>query len=149
MTRHKKFLKAEKARTKLKGAKLPKGLNVTKTEFKVRKIVIPQQLRDRTADEALSRNHLNIRDCLTRLQHNNPGHRNEGLKGLRDIIESSFDVVNSGQHMAKVLGAVAALAIDIDRDVRREAFRVLHQLIAKCGQLEMEPFFELLCSYLK
>lgn len=46
MTRHKKFLKSEKAKTKFKGAKLPKGLNVTKTEFKVRKIVIRDQLKE-------------------------------------------------------------------------------------------------------
>lgn len=46
MTRHKQFLKSEKAKTKLKGAKLPKGLNVTKTEFKVRKIVIRDQIKE-------------------------------------------------------------------------------------------------------
>lgn len=46
MTRHKTFLKSEKTKTKLKGAKLPKGLNVTKTEFKVRKIVIREQIKD-------------------------------------------------------------------------------------------------------
>lgn len=48
MTRHRKFIKSEKTKTKLKGAKLPKGLNVTKTEFKVRKIVIRDQIKDPT-----------------------------------------------------------------------------------------------------
>lgn len=51
MTRHKKFVKSEKAKTKLKGAKLPKGLNVTKTEFKIKKIVIREQLKDSTVIE--------------------------------------------------------------------------------------------------
>ncbi len=43
--------KGEKAKTKLKkgktapGKHLPKGTNVTKTEFKVGKIVIPKQLQ--------------------------------------------------------------------------------------------------------
>lgn len=46
MTRHKKFIKSEKAKTKLKGNKLPKGLNVTKTDFKVKKIVIREQLKE-------------------------------------------------------------------------------------------------------
>lgn len=149
MTRHKKFLKSEKIRTKLKGSKLPKGLNVTKTEFKVRKIVIPDQLRARGADEVLSRNRLNIRDCLTRLQHNNTGHRLEGLRGLKDIVELSFEVVNGGQHLSRILGAISALAIDFERDVRREAFRVLSLLLGKAGQHEIEPFFDLLCSYLR
>ena len=44
--KHKKHLRAEKAKVKLKGAKLPKGLNVTKTEFKVKKIVLKEQLHD-------------------------------------------------------------------------------------------------------
>lgn len=46
MTRHKKFIKSEKAKTKLKSVKLPKGLNVTKTEFKVRKIIIREQIKE-------------------------------------------------------------------------------------------------------
>lgn len=46
MPKHKKFLKSEKAKIKLKGVKLPKGLNVTKTDFKIKKIVIKDQLKD-------------------------------------------------------------------------------------------------------
>lgn len=48
MPKHKKMLKSEKAKIKLnlKGAKLPKGLNVTKTDFKIKKIVIKDQIRD-------------------------------------------------------------------------------------------------------
>lgn len=48
MPNHKKFLKSEKAKIKMnmKGAKLPKGLNVTKTDFKVKKIVIKEQITD-------------------------------------------------------------------------------------------------------
>lgn len=46
MPKHKKFLKSEKAKIKLKGVKLPKGLNVTKTDFKVKKIVIKEQITD-------------------------------------------------------------------------------------------------------
>lgn len=48
MSKHKKFIKSEKAKIKLnlKGAKLPKGLNVTKTDFKIKKIVIKEQITD-------------------------------------------------------------------------------------------------------
>lgn len=51
MSRHKKFVKSEKAKTKLKGAKLEKGLNITKTDFKIKKIVIREQIRDTTIIE--------------------------------------------------------------------------------------------------
>lgn len=65
MTRHKKFIKSEKAKTKLKGAKLLKGLNVTKTDFKIKKIVIREQLKDVTVieDGTVVRNQ-NIKVCF-------------------------------------------------------------------------------------
>lgn len=66
MTRHRKFLKSEKAKTKLKSAKLPKGLNVTKTEFKVRKIVIRDQIKEPTiVDGTIVRSNIKVKcDCF-------------------------------------------------------------------------------------
>lgn len=46
MGKHSKFLKSEKAKVKLKGNKLKAPQNVTKTDFKVRKIIIPEQLKN-------------------------------------------------------------------------------------------------------
>lgn len=43
--RHKKQLKSERSKVKLKGRTLPKGTNVTNTVFKVRKIIIGEQLK--------------------------------------------------------------------------------------------------------
>lgn len=66
MTRHKKFIKSEKAKTKFKSTKLPKGLNVTKTEFKVRKIVIRDQIKEPTiVDGTIVRSNLKVKfDCF-------------------------------------------------------------------------------------
>lgn len=62
MTRYKKFLKSEKTKTKLKGNKLTKGLNVTKTEFKVRKIVIREQIKAPTiVDGAIVRSNIKVK----------------------------------------------------------------------------------------
>lgn len=63
MTRHRKFIKSEKTKTKLKGSKLPKGLNVTKTEFKVRKIVIRDQIKDPTVigDGTIVKSNIKVR----------------------------------------------------------------------------------------
>lgn len=71
MTRHKKFVKSEKAKTKLKGAKLQKGLNVTKTDFKVKKIVIRDQIKDSTVSEdgTIVRSSIKVNINLTLLQH--------------------------------------------------------------------------------
>lgn len=68
MTKHKKFLKTEKQKTKFKAAKLPKGLNVTKTEFKVRKIVIRDQIKESTiVDGTILRSNIKVKTELSRL----------------------------------------------------------------------------------
>lgn len=60
--RHQKKLKSERAKVKLKGSKqlLPKGLNITDASFKVKKIVIREQLKEKDVSEILSRRKLNI-----------------------------------------------------------------------------------------
>lgn len=62
--RHKKDIRAEKAKTKLKQPKttfLPKGQNVTDTSFKVRPIVLVEQLRQKDSNDILSRRNLNVK----------------------------------------------------------------------------------------
>lgn len=63
--KHVKRVKAEKAKVKFKGKKstnqLPKGLNVTDTSFKVKKILIREQLQQRDESEILSTRKLNIK----------------------------------------------------------------------------------------
>ncbi|XP_063698535.1 testis-expressed protein 10 homolog [Culicoides brevitarsis] len=154
MTRHRKFLKAEKARTKLKGAQLPKGLNVTKTEFKVRKIVIPEQLKDKSSlNQALSRKLLSVKECVARLGHNNPQHRAEGLRNLKDIIDTNAQEILD-QHFSTVLKGIAEMSVDIERENRREACRILSLLLIEAVKVRpdgsnIEPFFNILCSYLR
>lgn len=65
--RHLKNLKAERAKVKLKATKskqLPKGLNVTNPTFKVKKIVIREQLKQRDNTEILSKRKLNVKVIL-------------------------------------------------------------------------------------
>jgi len=53
----------EKSKVKLKGHKtkfLPKGLNLTDTRFKVRKIVVPDQLKVHSTDQPLTKKKHNI-----------------------------------------------------------------------------------------
>lgn len=60
MGKHKKFLRSEKAKVKLKGHKLKAAQNVTKTDFKVRKILIPEQLKNVKKDEVTGLKHHNV-----------------------------------------------------------------------------------------
>ena len=64
--RHQKNLKSEKAKVKLKtkkttGKPLPKGLNITNTSFKAKKIVIGDQLKQHDDTEILSHKKLNVK----------------------------------------------------------------------------------------
>ena len=61
--KHKKFLKSEKAKVKLKGGKklLLKGQNITDTSFKVKKIVIQSQLAQQPESEPVTRKNLNLK----------------------------------------------------------------------------------------
>lgn len=61
--RHQKQLKSEKAKVKLKtkGSQLlPKGLNITDASFKVKKIVIREQLKHQDETQILSKRKLNV-----------------------------------------------------------------------------------------
>jgi len=65
-----KFVKKEKAKVHLKVSHktlLPKGQNVTDTNFKVRKIVLHGQLKERGEHEILSKGNLNIKVCTKNL----------------------------------------------------------------------------------
>lgn len=62
--RHQKQLKSEKAKVKLKtkGSKLlPKGLNITDASFKVKKIVVREQLKHQDESQILSHRKLNVK----------------------------------------------------------------------------------------
>ena len=62
--RHKKLLKSERAKVKLKtkGTKqLPKGLNITDASFKTKKIIIREQLKQHDGNQILSRRKLNVK----------------------------------------------------------------------------------------
>lgn len=60
--RHTKKLKSEKAKVKLKGSKLlPKGTNITDTSFKIKQIVVREQLKAANEAEPLSKRKLNIK----------------------------------------------------------------------------------------
>lgn len=62
-----KRLRSEKSKVKLKAKRsidrLPKNLNTTDTSFKVKKILIREQLKQRNETEVLSSHKLNIDVC--------------------------------------------------------------------------------------
>lgn len=65
---HKKLIRKEKSKVKLKAKKtvLTKSQNVTDTNFKVRKIVLKEQLKSGISDELQTRRKVNVKVCVLR-----------------------------------------------------------------------------------
>lgn len=149
-----KFKKAEKGKIKLKselkGAKLPKGNNVTKTNFKVRKIVIPDQIKQRNLTDAtvLSSRYLSVKDCLAKLKQSNSTSKCEGLRGVREILGKAPTEVTEN-HLSAAIKSIASISIDVEREVRRDCYKTLGLLFAAAGQENVLPFFDVLLSFLR
>ncbi|KAH8387679.1 hypothetical protein KR093_008793 [Drosophila rubida] len=142
---HKKNLRAEKAKVKLKGAKLPKGLNVTKTDFKVRKIEIRGQLKEFTSS---GERQLNLKEILSRLKHHNLKFRTDALRNVRDAIKQGQSEHLVG-HLNELFQGIAAGSLDMEREVRRECYKTLDMLLETLPTSAMVPFFHIISAYLR
>lgn len=122
-TRYQKFLKAEKAKTKLKGKKdkeLPRGTNVTKTNFKVKKIVLKEQLKKHGDNEALSIRKLNLKELLSRLNHFNTNSRTDALDGIKELITIHPEALE--QNLGELIHGITMLILNIEKVVCIHAF---------------------------
>ncbi|XP_047025457.1 testis-expressed protein 10 homolog [Helicoverpa zea] len=148
-TRRQKFLKSEKSKTKLKAKnkELPRGTNVTKTNFKVKKIVIREQLKKHGETEALSTRKLNIKELLSRLNHFNTHSRTDALNGLKELIESHPEVLE--HNLGELVHGITPLVLNIEKVVRHESLKVLHVLLSKAKIERIDPFFDIMCTYLR
>lgn len=150
--RHQKALKSEKAKVKLKTKKglnnLPKGLNITDTTFKAKKIIIREQLKQHEESEILSRRKLNIKELLSRLQHHNSTVRQEAIKEIKEIIiQQPTRILNS--NLGTLLQGICVLTLDREKDIRRDTLKVLSLLLGPVPNEQLSPFSDILISYLK
>ncbi|KAL1502833.1 hypothetical protein ABEB36_007919 [Hypothenemus hampei] len=149
--RHKKDLKADKAKVKLKQTKtkfLPKGLNVTKTEFKIKPIVLPEQLKQKGPDEILSRRKLNIKDLLSRIKHYNENMRYSACEELSDMIKIHTQEIIE-QHLAQISLAVSGLMQDKERKVRKAAVKAIKTILEHISEEFLNPFFNYFSTNLR
>ncbi|XP_022214630.2 testis-expressed protein 10 homolog [Drosophila obscura] len=144
---HKKNLRAEKAKVKLKGAKLPKGLNVTKTDFKVRKIEIREQLKEASYTETGQRQ-FNLKETLSRLKHHSFKFRTDAMRNVRESVKSGQADHLIG-HLNELFQGIAAGALDMESSVRQESFKTLDVLLEVLHPQAVAPFFHVISTYLK
>uniref|UniRef100_A0A1B6L904 Pre-rRNA-processing protein Ipi1 N-terminal domain-containing protein n=2 Tax=Graphocephala atropunctata TaxID=36148 RepID=A0A1B6L904_9HEMI len=146
---YKRFKKQEKAKVKLKGKKtiLPKGQNVTDTTFKVKKIIVKEQLKEHGEHELLSKKHLNIKELISRLSHHNVSMRQEALAGLQELI-----VAHGAQlmlpNLSPLLQAAMSLSVDLESDVRRDTIKLLSAVFERVTEEELSPLFPTVVCHL-
>ncbi|XP_071439655.1 testis-expressed protein 10 homolog [Hetaerina americana] len=143
---HKKNIKKEQNKVKFKvGRTLPKGQNITDTSFKVKKVVIKEQLKAGGLEPVTKRN-LNLKETLTRLQHYNTNVKLDNLSGLKEILTNNQELLWG--NLQSVLEKLAELISDRESPVRKEAISQLANIIAQVPSPKLAPFVCLLCSYL-
>lgn len=131
--RHKKQLRSEKAKVKLrlKGEKtkfLPKGGNVTNTTFKIKPIVVQEQLKPKGETELLSKRKLNVDELFSRLKHYNATVRKDSCIELRQVIAMYPEEVLQ-KSLSHLLQHVSPLTSDRESSVRKEAIKLLDTML--------------------
>lgn len=145
MGKHRKFLKSEKAKVKLKGNTLKRPQNVTKTDFKVKKIVISEQLKNvQHPLEIGERKKHSINDCLARLKNSSSA---EVISNLKDII--LYQPEDFQKHLEAIIKTVANLSLSIEKNDRKDCFKILDIICSQTSEFMLRPFFPVLVTFLK
>ncbi|CAG9770160.1 unnamed protein product [Ceutorhynchus assimilis] len=149
--RHKKDLKAEKAKTKLKQSKtkfLPKGQNVTNTAFKIKPIVLQEQLKQRYADDILSKRKLNVKDLLTRVKHYNENVRHTACEELTDMVKYYTQEIVQ-QYLSQVCLAIGNLMQDKEMKVRKAGVKCTDTILSFVPNEKLTPFIDIFSTNLR
>nr|CAH7737879.1 unnamed protein product [Callosobruchus chinensis] len=149
--RHKKNLKADKAKVKLKQSKtkfLPKGQNVTNTSFKIKPIILPEQLRAKESDIPLSRRKLDAKDLLARLRHYNENIRHSACEELADMFRIHTKELVS-QYLAQIIVSISLLMQDRERKVRKAAVKAVNAILEATQEDKLQPFYNCFLTNLK
>ncbi|KAK5638948.1 hypothetical protein RI129_013243 [Pyrocoelia pectoralis] len=147
-----KAKKAEKTKVKLKTTLkhktkfLPKGGNVTKTDFKIKPIVIQAQLQEKNTEQPLSKRNLTFKELLTRLNHHNVNVKSTACGELSELIKLTTPQLVEVQLHVLLQGA-SKLLLDREAKVRRLIIQLIGDVLAKVSLIKLEPFFEILIMY--
>lgn len=149
----KKNKRAEKAKTKLKpktapGKHLPKGTNVTKTEFKVAKIVIPSQLGNADQSGPVTKKKLGLKDVLKKLCHFSQTVRTDGLEGLKELVTGPQGGSLVLDNLASIVTKVTPITADKEPKIRSAAVGLLEAVLKHVPPPTLEPLHGFLSAHL-
>jgi len=150
----KKRKKEDKAKTQLKkprtapGKHLPKGTNVTKTEFRVAKIVIPGQLATPSQSGPTTSKKLGLKEVLGKLGHFSMTVRSDGLEGLKELLSSDNCAGLVTANLAFILTSLVPVTQDKERKLRRLAISLLPLILSPVPPSLLSPLHSLLSAHL-
>lgn len=81
------------------------------------------------------------------MQHHNSANRNDGLRFLKEIITNHPH--ETSKHLGAIIQGICQLALDLEKDVRRECFKALSLVFASQTSDLIAPFFNVVTSYLR
>ncbi|RVE54226.1 hypothetical protein evm_001053 [Chilo suppressalis] len=73
--------------------------------------------------------------------------RTEALEGLKEIITSHSDALF--RNLGQIILGVTPLVLNVEKVVRHESFKVLHALLSHANPENIDPFFDILSTYLR
>uniref|UniRef100_T1JAX7 Uncharacterized protein n=1 Tax=Strigamia maritima TaxID=126957 RepID=T1JAX7_STRMM len=148
-SKKKKKKRADFQKIKLKaGRRLPKGLNVTNTAFKTRKIQIREQIRNDVAASAFEHGKkvFSLDDLLRNLNHQNSTTRQNALNGLKDLFNTNKQTIC--KNLNRILSSISKLFEDKSSDVRKSAQNVLESILSSATSKQISPVFPIVAAYL-
>lgn len=155
--RHKKQVRSERAKVKLKDHKtkfLPKGQNVTDASFKIKPIILPEQLKTYDSGVILKKRLVPIKIILDRLNHHNKLNKEEACEQLRQVIDA-----NEGVHvdyLPLLLKSLCPLLLHDEPTVRQKSLKTIESILLMAGKNThnrgvaiLSPFHPILISFLR
>lgn len=131
------------------GSFLPKGTNVTKTEFKVGKIVIAQQTASvNLTDGPVTKKKLGLKELVNKLSHFSQSVRFDSLEGLKELVTGAGGGDLVSENLSLLVTKLAPLTSDRERRVRRTASSLIQAILSQAGEAKLEPLFPVLTAHL-
>ncbi|XP_074040643.1 testis-expressed protein 10 homolog [Leptinotarsa decemlineata] len=148
--RHKKDLKADKAKVKFKQTKtkfLPKGQNVTNTTFKIKPIVSAQHLKEKPEGIPLSQRKLDVKDLLRRIKHHTENVRISACEELSSIFK--YHTEELMQNSFEIIPSISYLMLDREEKVRKAALKVVKTILELVPHEKLESDLNYFSIYMR
>ncbi|XP_064480746.1 testis-expressed protein 10 homolog isoform X2 [Ornithodoros turicata] len=128
------------------GKRLPKGLNVTDTSFKSKRIIVPQKTPKASSGGPLTTWKHSIQDIISKLHNYSGTTRLSALEELKEFGSSHPEALTP--HLKPLLETLGPICSDRTEAVRQSAHKVLKLVLNSVTQDRLSPFGPLLLSQL-